>query len=108
MKPMHGLSSAALAALLAAGLAAASAAQVRSERKCDGQAWNTPYCQDKLLAEVARSYGVRVTDLEIRTNPNRKLEMCRFIGHDPRVYHACTGLRDEATGGLSGGSGGAQ
>lgn len=102
MRPMLACGSAAVAALLAAGLAASSAA---SERRCDGQAWNTPYCQDKLLGEVARSYGVRITDAEIRANPSRKLEMCRFIGHDSRVYHACTGLRDESASGIGSGGG---
>lgn len=57
-----------------------------------GDSWlATPYCQDNLVAQVAREYGVRVSDAEIRNNPNRKGEVCRFIGSDNRVRQACIG-----------------
>lgn len=53
-------------------------------------AWlSTPYCQDNLVAKVARQYGIRVSDAEVRNNPNRKSEVCRFIGRDIRVRDAC-------------------
>ncbi len=53
-------------------------------------AWlSTPYCQDNLVAKVARQYGVRVSDAEIRYNPNRKADVCRLIGRDIRVRQAC-------------------
>lgn len=51
----------------------------------------TPYCADNYLAQVARSYGVRVSDSAVRNNPGRKGEICRMIGHDIRVQDACAG-----------------
>lgn len=54
-----------------------------------GQEIATPYCADNYLAQVARSYGMRVSNAEIRNNPNRKREVCRFIGHDIRVSDNC-------------------
>jgi hypothetical protein len=49
----------------------------------------TPYCQDKLLAEVARQYGSRASFAEIRDNPNVKRHVCRLVGRDIRVYENC-------------------
>ena len=49
----------------------------------------TPYCQDNLLAEVAREYGSRVSAKTIRNNPNKKRNVCRLIGQDIRVKHNC-------------------
>lgn len=49
----------------------------------------TPYCQDKLLAQVARQYGSRVSFAEIRDNPNTKRHVCRLVGRDIRVYENC-------------------
>ncbi len=49
----------------------------------------TPYCQDNLLAEVAREYGSRVSAKTIRNNPNEKRNVCRLIGQDIRVKHNC-------------------
>ena len=49
----------------------------------------TPYCQDQLVADVARGYGIRVSGREIRNNPNRKRHVCQFIGRDVRVQMAC-------------------
>jgi len=54
-----------------------------------GQQISTPYCQDKYLAEVARVYGIRVSDAEIRNNPNTKRNVCQLIGRDNRVFIAC-------------------
>ena len=54
-----------------------------------GQEISTPYCNDNYVAEVARKYGVRVSNEEIRNNPNRKEEVCRFIGYDTRVRDYC-------------------
>jgi hypothetical protein len=55
----------------------------------DGQWLATPYCQDIYLAQVAREYGTRVSDREILYNPNRKREVCRFVGQDIRVKQNC-------------------
>jgi len=61
-----------------------------------GREISTPYCADNYLARIAREYGVRVSDAAIRNNPNKKSEVCRFIGHDPRVKENC--LNENSTG----------
>lgn len=46
-----------------------------------GGSWiSTPYCNDAHLAQIARKLGVKVSDAEVRNNPARKYEICRFIG----------------------------
>jgi hypothetical protein len=50
---------------------------------------STPYCQDKLLAEVAREYGFKVSFAEIRDNPNTKRNVCVYVGRDIRVQENC-------------------
>jgi hypothetical protein len=59
-----------------------------------GQLIATPYCEDNYLARVAREYGIRVSNREIRQNPNKKQEVCRFMGSDIRVRQICAGYRD--------------
>lgn len=54
-----------------------------------GREIHTPYCADNYLAKVAREYGFRVSNSEIRNNPNRKSEICRVIGDDIRVQDNC-------------------
>jgi hypothetical protein len=49
----------------------------------------TPYCQDKLLAQVAREYGFKTSFAEIRSNPNAKRNICVFVGRDIRVFENC-------------------
>ena len=49
----------------------------------------TPYCQDALVAQVARAYGIRTSALAIRENPNHKRHVCRLIGRDIRVQESC-------------------
>jgi len=63
-----------------------------------GQKLATPYCQDGYLAKVAREYGVRVSAATIRNNPNRKAEVCRFMGFDTRVSNICADYRDGVPG----------
>jgi hypothetical protein len=50
---------------------------------------STPYCEDKLLAEVAREYGFKVSFAEIRNNPNAKRNVCVYVGRDIRVQENC-------------------
>ena len=50
---------------------------------------STPYCKDELLAQVARSYGMKAPADKIRYNPNFKREVCRFVGYDIRVQDNC-------------------
>lgn len=49
----------------------------------------TPYCQDELVARVAREYGVKVSASSLRNNPNLKRDVCRHVGRDNRIYIAC-------------------
>lgn len=91
-------------AALAASLIATSA-EARIECTADGfqvvqgSLLSTPFCQDNLVGRVAREYGVRVSDSEIRNNPNRKADVCRFVGQDIRVKHACQGFDAQERGG---------
>ena len=55
----------------------------------NGQRLGTPYCQDLYLAKIAREFGVRVAAREILNNPNKKRDVCRFMGWDIRVQHIC-------------------
>ena len=49
----------------------------------------TPYCQDKLLFQVANARGFKTSFAEIRNNPNHKKELCRFLYTDIRVQMTC-------------------
>ena len=49
------------------------------------------YCGDNLIATIARSNGMRVTDREVRLNPSIKEEACRFAGSDIRIQDLCAG-----------------
>lgn len=92
------------AAILAAGVIAAAAGpahaiECRGEfQVVKGKLLATPYCQDNYLAHVAREYGSKVSNSEIRNNPNTKADVCRFMGHDTRVSHMCQQYRDGLPG----------
>lgn len=58
-------------------------------QRVEGQYLSTPYCNDALLAQVARENGEWVSDAQIRWNPAKKDEVCRFVGNDPRVQLYC-------------------
>lgn len=60
----------------------------------------TPYCEDKLLAEVAREYGSRASFAEIRNNPNTKRHVCRLVGRDIRVFENCQTVNPNGRRGL--------
>src|SRR5215470_6922827 len=49
----------------------------------------TPYCREKTLARVARSYGMHVSDEAIRYSESTKAQVCRAIGYDNRVQEIC-------------------
>lgn len=49
----------------------------------------TPYCQDELVAAVAREHGMRVSGAAVRNNPNLKRNVCQFVGRDIRIQQAC-------------------
>jgi hypothetical protein len=50
---------------------------------------STPYCEERQIARVARSYGFAVTDAEVRNNPNTKVWLCQIIGNDNRLKGSC-------------------
>jgi hypothetical protein len=60
-----------------------------------GQRLSTPYCEDHLLAELARARGFRISDAAIRNSPTAKADACRLVGHDMRVRDICAGSLPE-------------
>jgi hypothetical protein len=62
----------------------------------------TPYCEDNLVAAVAREYGMRVSDQAVRQNPSIKAEACNFAGSDIRIREICAGYLPEDYGRYSG------
>ena len=90
-KPMKAPAFAILA-LAAAAIAAPAEARIVCKdgyQASGGQYIATPYCQDELVAQVARQYGMRVSSAEVRNNPNTKRNVCQFVGRDIRIYQAC-------------------
>jgi len=90
----------ATAALVAPSLLVLAQGSAQSAILCDGnfQVVNglpisTPYCREINLARVARSYGWRVSDQEIRHSESTKAQVCRAIGHDNRVFEICSPYR---------------
>jgi len=89
---------AAAAALLSVAALSSPAAAIRCEGQFQISGGNriaTPYCEDAYLAQVARSYGSRVSAETIRHSPTAKVEICSFIGADIRVSDICSGYRPE-------------
>jgi hypothetical protein len=75
--------------------------------KCQGATqWNSaaggwissPYCEDNLVATVARANGMRWSNLAVRQNPSIKAEACRFAGSDIRITDICAGHLPEDDG----------
>jgi hypothetical protein len=58
-------------------------------QRVEGSYLATPYCQDALLAVVARQYGMKASAAAIRENPNYKRTVCRLVGRDIRVHETC-------------------
>jgi hypothetical protein len=50
---------------------------------------STPYCQELQIANVARSYGWKVTDAQVRNDPLKKVYICQALGGDVRLKGAC-------------------
>lgn len=80
---------AAAAPLLAAAPAEARIKCVNGFQIVNGSPIATPYCQDNLVAQVAREHGMKVSEVEVRNNPNYKRYVCQFVGRDIRIYQAC-------------------
>ena len=71
-------------------VSSASAIQCKGRYQVvSGNMLSTPFCEDNYLARIARSYGVRVSNRQIRFNPNKKEEVCRLVRHDNRVSGIC-------------------
>ena len=51
----------------------------------------TPYCEGEQIAFVARSYGQRVTDSQVRNDPLTKVYLCQTLGYDSRLKGSCAG-----------------
>lgn len=81
---LAGLQSAALPQLAYAAIVCKDGFQ-----KSGGSWISTPYCNDAHLAQIARHHGVRVSDAEVRDNPNRKGEICRFLSGSPTARDYC-------------------
>lgn len=62
---------------------------VNGNQIVQGSPLSTPYCQDELVAQVAREHGMRVSGAAVRNNPNVKRDVCRFVGRDIRIQLAC-------------------
>lgn len=84
---------AALAAVLIASLwvspADARIKCVNGNQIVQGSPLATPYCQDELVAQVAREHGMKVSGSAVRNNPHVKRDVCRFVGRDIRIQLAC-------------------
>ena len=82
-----------LVALTAAAPAdAATRCQGRNQWNSAAGGWiSTPFCEDNLVAAVARAHGMRVSNRAVRQNPSIKEEACRFAGSDIRINDICAG-----------------
>ena len=99
MTPEPSISKGAFPGLLALGAALslfAWAPPADARIKCvngnqivQGTPLATPYCQDELVAQVARERGMKVSGLAVRNNPHVKRDVCRFVGRDIRIQLAC-------------------
>ncbi|MBM3545122.1 MAG: hypothetical protein FJX44_11610 [Alphaproteobacteria bacterium] len=91
MHPMNAVAGIGAAFLLAV---ASQPAEARIQCKGNYQVTKygliaTPYCQEGQIAAVARSYGVRVTDEQVRNDPLTKVNLCYRFGGDVRLKGAC-------------------
>ena len=93
--------SALAAAALLVSLPTSSEARIACDREFqlnrDG-AIATPACADRYLAQVAQSYGMRVSYIDVR-NPSVKQRVCEFVGNDIRLQTICSGWRNNQSGG---------
>ena len=61
----------------------------REQINPDGSIIGTPYCEDRYLFGVARSYGMSTSFNRIRFDVSEKERICRMIGHDSRIDDIC-------------------
>lgn len=80
--------------IAAIAMIAATAAEARivcrdGYQVVQGREISTPYCNDNYVAQIARKHGFKVSDPEIRNNPGKKNEVCRFIGSNIEIRQYC-------------------
>ena len=91
---VSGLAAGVCAGALLALVAAPEPAAARIQCKGNFQVTKygliaTPYCEEQQIAAVARSYGVRVTDEQVRRDPLTKVKLCYRFGSDVRLKGSC-------------------
>jgi hypothetical protein len=55
----------------------------------EGQQIESPYCEDKYLAKVAREHGENVRGRNLRSSDALKGETCRLVEADDRANEIC-------------------
>lgn len=82
--------------LFGAAVLALTAAPAAAKIECRGifqvnkhGTFSSPYCQEREIARVARSYGWKVTDAQVRNDPLKKVNICLALGGDNRLKGAC-------------------
>jgi hypothetical protein len=92
-------------AVLGAGLLALAHGGAEAAIQCDGNFQNvrgqpvaTLYCREWNLAQVARTFGWRVSAETIRYNESVKAQVCRAIGFDLRVQEVCAPFSTDSGG----------
>jgi len=92
----QGLSAVLAACCLFSALIAAGTTPAAAKIRCQGifqvnknGLVSTQICRDRQIARVARSYGWRVSDNEVRNQPLKKVQICRALGGDIRLKGAC-------------------
>lgn len=85
-----------IAWLFGAAILAFATTPATAKIKCQGiyqvnknGTYATPYCQEREIARVARSYGWKVTDAQVRNDPLKKVKICLALGGDNRLKGAC-------------------
>src|SRR5262245_41219987 len=89
------------ATVLAVSLAAPASARIQCQGNFQVTKYGllaTPYCQEREIARVARSYGANVTDAEVRNNPLTKVYLCQVYGYDNRLKVSCSAYAPELYG----------
>ena len=96
-----GTATLATVAVLAVSLTAPAAARIQCQGNFQVTKYGllaTPYCQEREIARVARSYGANVTDAEVRNNPLTKVYLCQIYGYDNRLKGSCGAYAPELYG----------
>src|SRR5262245_34774341 len=96
-----GSATLAAATVLAVSLAAPASARIQCQGNFQVTKYGllaTPYCQEREIVRVARSYGENVTDAEVRNKPLTKVYLCQVYGYDNRLKGSCGAYAPELYG----------